>query len=119
MNAMSVDGIGSGGRNVGGVGGTGAPLAPNAAEGASAGRAVEAPAAGGPTPLERLERGEISFDQYLDGRVADAVRHLEGRASGAQIDFVRNALRESLAADPVLVELVRRATGSVPSQGAD
>lgn len=116
---MSVDGIGSGGRNVGGVGRGEAPLAPAPTEGAAAGHSIGPAASGGPTPLERLEKGEISFDQYLDGRVADAVRHLEGRASGAQIDFLRQALRESMAADPVLAELVRRATGSVPSQGAD
>src|ERR1041384_5359784 len=116
---MSVDGIGGGGRNVGGIGRGDAPVAPDAAEGArGTDKAEHASTTAAPTSLERLGRGEISLDQYLDGRVADAVRHLEGHVSGAQIEFVRSGLRESLASAPVLIELVRRATGSVPSAGA-
>jgi hypothetical protein len=72
----------------------------------------------GSPALQQLERGEINVEQYLDTRVADAVRHLEGRFPASQIDFVRKALREELSADPVLVELVRRTTGSPPAAGA-
>jgi hypothetical protein len=117
---MSVDGIGGGGRNVGGVGPLDGPAAPNSAEGAGdVGRAGEAERTSATGALERLGRGEISLDQYLDGRVAEAVEHLHGRVSPSQLDFVRAALRESLASDPVLVELVRRATGVVPPPQAD
>jgi len=116
---MSVDGIGRGGRNVGGVQNGGAPVAPTAAEGSHDVGRTEGARVSASSSLERLGRGEISLDQYLDARVGDAVRHLEGRMSGTQMDVVRTALRESFASDPVLMELVRRATGSVPSQGAD
>jgi len=117
---MSVDGIGGGGRNVGGVGPLDGAAAPDSTEGAAdVGRAGEAEQSAATGALERLGRGEINLDQYLDGRVADAIEHLQGRVPPAQLDFVRAALRESLASDPVLVELVRRATGSVPPPRAD
>lgn len=117
---MSVDGIGGGGRNVGGVGPLDGATAPNSTDSAGdVGRAGEAERTLATGELERLGRGEITLDQYLDGRVADAIEHLHGRMPAAQIDFVRAALRESLASDPVLVELVRRATGSVPPPRAD
>jgi hypothetical protein len=116
---MSVDGIGGGGKNVGGVGSLDPAAMPKPAEGANeVGRTGEAEGTA-PAALERLSRGEITLDQYLDGRVAEAVRHLDGRVPPAQIDFVRAALRESLASDPVVVELVRRATGMVPPARTD
>ncbi len=61
--------------------------------------------------LEKLARGEISLDDYLDARVSEAVQHLEGRLNTEQLAFVRQTLRDELATDPVLVELVRQATG--------
>ena len=42
---------------------------------------------------------------------------VDGIGSGlpaAQLDFIRETLREQIASDPVLVELVRRATGATP-----
>lgn len=117
---MSVDGIGSGGRNVGSVGSAAPAAAPSAATGPSeVGRTSETEGAAAPSALERLGRGEITLDQYLDVRVSDAVRHLEGRMPAEQMEFLRAALRDSLASDPVLAELVRRATGSVPPARAD
>jgi len=62
--------------------------------------------------LESLQRGELSLDQYLDGRVADATNHLVGKLSPDQLDFVKQSLREQMGTDPVLVELVQRTTGS-------
>ena len=64
--------------------------------------------------LEQVQRGEIRLDAYLDIRVADAVGHLEGRLSPEQMEFVKEELREQLRSDPVLIELVRRATGQSP-----
>ena len=64
--------------------------------------------------LARLERGEIGLDAYLDARVGEATRHLEGRLGRLELDFVRRTLRAELESDPVLVELVRRATGQAP-----
>lgn len=71
----------------------------------------------GTDPLARLERGEIGVDQYLDAKVSQAVQHLEGRLGAEQLEFVKAALREQLRTDPVLVELVRRSTGSLPTGG--
>ncbi|MEO8184797.1 MAG: hypothetical protein ABI895_38810 [Deltaproteobacteria bacterium] len=64
--------------------------------------------------LERVQRGEVGLDAYLDVRVNDAVGHLEGRLSPEQLEFVKEELRAQLQSDPVLIELVRRATGHSP-----
>ena len=76
------------------------------------GTAAPSEIAGG--DLARLERGEIELEAYLDARVGEATKHLEGRLARAELDFVRRALRAELESDPVLVELVRRATGRTP-----
>ena len=65
-------------------------------------------------PLTQLQRGEISFDEYLDTRVSAAVEHLQGSLSTEQLGFVREQLREQIQTDPVLTELLRRATGEAP-----
>jgi hypothetical protein len=69
---------------------------------------------GGAELLEQVQRGEIRLDAYLDVRVANAVGHLEGKLSPEQLEFVKDELREQLRSDPVLIELVRRATGQSP-----
>jgi hypothetical protein len=58
-----------------------------------------------------LGRGEISFDQYLDLHAAEAMRHLEGKLPASERAFIEAELRAELESDPVLQELVRRATG--------
>ena len=72
---------------------------------------ADAPERAGTSELDKLARGEISLDQYLDARVSEAVQHLEDKLSANQLAFVRQTLRDQLATDPVLVELVREATG--------
>ena len=118
---MGIDGIGKPGpgglpANVPGAGG------PSAAGGPGEEFKVEksARAAGveGSDELGRLQRGELSLDDYLDSRSAEAVRHLEGKLPAEQLEFVQQTLREQLATDPVLVELVRRVTGKLPSEPA-
>jgi hypothetical protein len=66
------------------------------------------------TDLARLERGEIGLETYLEARVEEATRHLAQRLSAEQLAFVKQTLRTELESDPVLVELVRRATGRTP-----
>ena len=44
--------------------------------------------------------------------------HLEGRLSPEQLEFVKEELRAQLQSDPVLIELVRRATGQSPEAPA-
>lgn len=65
--------------------------------------------------LARLERGELDLEQYLDARVTEATAHLAGRVSPDQLAFVKQTLRVELSNDPVLVELLRRATGKAAS----
>jgi len=65
-------------------------------------------------PLDRLKSGEISVSQYLDVKVEEATSHLDKRVSAEQLSFIRNSLRDQLATDPMLVELVQAATGSIP-----
>lgn len=65
--------------------------------------------------LASLQRGEVSLDHYLDTRVNEATSHLQGKLNPDQLEFVKQSLREQMATDPVLVELVQRTTGSVPT----
>jgi hypothetical protein len=46
--------------------------------------------------------------------VDDAVRPFEGRLSGEQVQLIREALAQQLETDPVVVELVKRATAGAP-----
>lgn len=109
---MGIDGIGQGGgasrigAGIPSVGGPDGDKFEVATEG------IEP--AGGAELLEQVQRGEVKLDAYLDVRVHDAVGHLEGKLSPEQLEFVKEELREQLRSDPVLMELVRRATGQSP-----
>jgi hypothetical protein len=114
---MSIDGIGRPPipKGIGSVGSSG----PAASTG-------EAFRVGSPAPvanaapselLSRLERGEISVDAYVKARVDEAVRPLEGRISGEQLQAVREALSQQVETDPVVVELIRRATAGAKAMG--
>jgi hypothetical protein len=76
--------------------------------------AVEAPR----TAMERLRAGEIDVNGYVDMKVHEATAHL-ATLPPAELDQLRSALRDRLASDPGLVELVRKATGAVPQPPAD
>jgi hypothetical protein len=118
---MSIDRIGKGGGPpVGDIGKAGST--PASGVGAQQGadfkvaraEPVDAPAK---TPLDRLQSGEISVAQYLDIRVAEATSHLDKGVSAEHLSFIRSTLREQLASDPALVELVKSATGALPPRG--
>lgn len=116
---MGVDGIGSGGRPIPGAGPAELERAPEV-EGAAGPEGSSGPSrASGSALLEQLGRGEIDLDRYLDAQVSAAVSHVQGALSASQLDFIRETLREQMASDPVLVELVRRATGGTPKPRAD
>lgn len=70
--------------------------------------------AAGASAVERVRAGALSVDQYLDIKVNEATAHLDGKLSADHLAFVRASLREQLAADPVLVELVQKAAGAAP-----
>jgi hypothetical protein len=76
--------------------------------GGSAGAAAGAgPVANvGSKALEQLRGGAIDMGQYLDLKVEEATAHLAG-LPGAELEAIRGALRERLATDPGLVELVQ------------
>jgi hypothetical protein len=115
---MGIDGIGKPGSPggpgpTGGASGAGVSGASKTFEVGRAESGGEVGAVGGveSPDLSALDRGEISLDQYLDRRVEQALDHLAGKVSPDQLDFVRATLREQLQTDPVLVEMIRRATG--------
>lgn len=67
-----------------------------------------------PSAVERVRSGELSVDRYLDIKVNEATAHLAGKLPADHLAFVQASLREQLAADPVLVELVQKAAGAAP-----
>lgn len=67
-----------------------------------------------PTALDRLRNGSVSFEGYLDLKVDEATARL-GPMSTVELQAVRRALRERLATDPTLVDLVKTSTGRVPA----
>jgi uncharacterized protein (DUF2342 family) len=85
---------------VGAVRGT--PAAPEAT-------ALESPRAA----LERLRAGEVDLKGYVDLKVQEATAHLAALPT-PQLEAIRSALRDRMASDPTLVELVRTATGGTP-----
>jgi hypothetical protein len=66
-----------------------------------------------PTPLERLRAGEIDVKGYVDAKVNEATAHL-GPMPPEKLEQIRASLRDRIGSDPLLVELVKKATGHVP-----
>lgn len=127
---MGIDRIGKGGGlpptpDTSGVsgpqqkGGAERPFKVDRAEGATqterAGAAAEAGAA---SPLARLRAGEIDVNGYVDLKVDEATRNLKGLSPG-EIDEIKRVLRDQMATDPGLADLVRTATGQTPSVPED
>lgn len=116
---MGIDGIGKGGAPPPGVGGIDRTIAPKTTEVGGtdstfkAGK-VAATESAATTSLDQVRSGAISVSQYLDLKVNEATSHLEGRLSTEQLSFVKSSLREQLASDPALVDLVKSATGQLP-----
>jgi uncharacterized protein (DUF2342 family) len=88
--------------------------ATSGAEGAAKAGSVEAPR----TALERLRAGEIDVNGYVDIKVHEATTHLSALPP-AELEQIRSSLRDRMAGDPTLVDLVRTATGSVPQPSTD
>ena len=117
-----VDGIGKGGppRGVGGTPPTTGPAKPaETGKTFDVGKTREATAIEAPQnvnasgALEQLKAGKIDFNQYVDLKVEEATSHLEG-LSPAQLDTIKSMLRDRMATDPELVDLVKQATGQAP-----
>jgi hypothetical protein len=68
----------------------------------------------GQSPAAEVRSGNLSIEQYLDRRVAEATRHLEGKVPAADLSDIQTMLRAQLQSDPTLIEMVRAATGVAP-----
>jgi hypothetical protein len=66
------------------------------------------------TPLERLRAGEVDVHGYIDLQVDEATAHLKG-LDASELESIKSLLRDELAGDPGLADLVRRATGHLPT----
>ena len=66
------------------------------------------------SPLERLRAGQIDMNGYLDLKVENATAHLHG-LSPHELGEVKRMLRDQIASDPTLADLVKQATGSAPT----
>lgn len=110
---MSVDGIGSGGRPP--KAGEQAPVGSDPVEapsGFGAEQAADAAPADPPSALDQVRSGALSVDQYVEMRVERAVAHLKPTLPNRELEFVRESLRHQMRSDPVLIELLQRATGA-------
>ncbi len=115
---MSIDGIGKRGGIAPGALPGASPTQGQFEVGTPSQAAASASASlGGSDAFQALERGEINVEQYLDARVEGAVAPLLSKLSPDQLEFVRAELRSALETDPVLVELVRKTTGSAVARG--
>ncbi len=65
------------------------------------------------SPLARLRAGEIDVHGYIDLKVDEATASLKGLPP-AQLDEIKKVLRDQMATDPGLADLVRTATGQMP-----
>ena len=99
--------------------------APRAAEPTSAFRVEPAPTESAApidpakvTPLELLRTGEVDIHGYLDLKVHEATSHLT-RLPHGELEAVRKMLRDQLATDPGLADLVQHATGRPPTPPDD
>jgi hypothetical protein len=70
------------------------------------------------SPLARLRAGEIDLDRYMDLKVDEATRGLHG-LSAEELDDVKKVLKDQMATDPGLVDLLRTATGRTPTPPED
>lgn len=71
----------------------------------------------GSSPAEQVRRGEMSMESYLDLRVNEATRHLEGKLGAGDLARVQEMLRSQIANDPLIQEMVKAATGKLPPAG--
>ena len=110
---MSIDRIGKGS-------GVAGPASAAGAGAASSKQVFEASGTKGAAEVskvslaDRVRGGEIDMKTYLDARVEQATRHLEGRLSTPDIERVRGMLKTQMAEDPAVQEMIQAATGRMP-----
>ena len=70
------------------------------------------------SPLGRLRAGEVDVHGYIDLKVDEATSALKGMTL-AELDEIKSVLRDQMKSDPGLADLVRTATGKMPTPPED
>ena len=70
------------------------------------------------TPLSRLRAGEVDVHGYIDLKVDEATSSLKG-LSTAELADIKSVLRDQMKSDPGLADLVKSATGAMPTPPED
>jgi hypothetical protein len=70
------------------------------------------------SPLGRLRAGEVDVHGYIDLKVDEATSALQG-LSTSELDAIKSVLRDQMKSDPGLADLVRSATGKMPTPPED
>ena len=70
------------------------------------------------SPLGRLRAGEVDVHGYVDLKVDEATSALKG-ITPAELDEIKSVLRDQMKSDPGLADLVRTATGKMPTAPED
>ena len=70
------------------------------------------------SPLAKLRAGEVDVNGYVDLKVNEATKGLEGLPFGDLAD-IKQLLHDQMVSDPQVVELVHRATGKMPEPSAE
>jgi hypothetical protein len=103
----------------GGASGVDAPFKVDRPDsGAAAERAGKVESASATSPLARLRAGEVDVHGYVDLKVDEATSALKGLSS-AELDEIKSVLRDQMKSDPGLADLVRTATGKMPTPPED
>jgi hypothetical protein len=81
-------------------------------------RAGNVESASSTSPLARLRAGEVDVHGYIDLKVDEATSSIKG-LSHAELDEIKSVLRDQMKSDPGLADLVRTATGKMPTPPED
>jgi hypothetical protein len=71
----------------------------------------------GSEALEKLKRGELTVDQYIEDRVERALAAVPVPLTAEQRETVRETLRFQVATDPVLARYAQLTTTPAASKG--
>lgn len=96
------------------IGGPSQPAPVGATDGARSVDAATTDAAteaAAPSPAEQVRAGTMSVDAYVELRVGDATKHLEGLVSPGDLGQIQQTLRSELMSDPALRGLAEAAIG--------
>lgn len=72
----------------------------------------------GSEALQKLKRGEITVEEYLDAQVEQSLARLGALVTEEERHLLREVLREEMASDPSLHESLRRLTGAGHREGS-